>query len=203
MMVSGTACTVLRLTDRAWPRSISPPRPCPGRRRVASLIGSRPGPAAPRSGRSPIVARSPSGSVSRSAFSRIASSILSDAVRGRPCGRPSFRAWAIPARTRSRKISRSNSAKIASIPAMARPDGVVRSRASVSEIKPTPRSVNSPRVVIRSATDRPQRSSRQTTITSTSRRRAAISNDSRPGRSLEPEPMSSIDFATFQPRFLM
>ena len=31
-------------------------------------------------------------------------------VGGRPCGRPSFRAWAMPALTRSRRISRSNSA---------------------------------------------------------------------------------------------
>jgi transposase-like protein len=50
--------------------------------------------------------------------------------------------------------------QIASIPAIARPEGVVSSSASVIETKPAPRSVNSRSVGIRSATNRPQRSSR-------------------------------------------
>jgi len=61
------------------------------------------------------------------------------AVAGRPSRFPFSRACANPARVRSRRISRSNSAKIASRPAIARPAGVVRSRASVSDTKPTPR----------------------------------------------------------------
>ena len=52
------------------------------------------------------------------------------AVMGRPCGFPSFLAYSIPAFTRSRKISRSNSANTASIPVSALPLGVVRSSAS-------------------------------------------------------------------------
>ena len=59
------------------------------------------------------------------------SAARSPAVIGRPSRFPFCRACARPARVRSRKISRSNSAKIASSPAMARPAGVVRSRASV------------------------------------------------------------------------
>ena len=56
---------------------------------------------------------------------------------------------------------------------MARPAGVVRSSASVSETKPTPRCCSSWSVETRSATDRPQRSKRHTSTTSISRRRAA------------------------------
>ena len=52
---------------------------------------------------------------------------------------PFCRALANPARVRSRRISRSNSAKMFSSPAIARPAGVVRSSASVSDTKPTPR----------------------------------------------------------------
>ena len=55
-------------------------------------------------------------------------------VGGRPCRLPRLRAWAIPAFTRSRRMSRSNSAKSASSPAIARPTGVVKSKASVKEI---------------------------------------------------------------------
>ena len=62
---------------------------------------------------------------------------------------------------------------------MARPAGVVRSTASVSETKPTPRGSSSCSVANRSATDRPQRSNRHTSTTSISRRRAASSNFSR------------------------
>src|SRR5207247_5068425 len=62
----------------------------------------------------------------------------SPAVIGRPNRLPFGRAWANPARTRSRTMPLSNSAKTASSPAIARPAGVVRSRASVRETKPTP-----------------------------------------------------------------
>src|SRR6185437_11174551 len=78
---------------------------------------------------------------------------------------PFSRACASPARVRSRRISHSNSAKMASKPAMARPAGVVRSSASVSETKPTPRCSSSCRVASRSVTERPQRSSRHTRTT--------------------------------------
>src|SRR5262249_38393966 len=47
---------------------------------------------------------------------------------------------------------------------------VVRSSASVKETKPTPRCSSSWSVAIRSVTDRPQRSNRQTRTTSMSRR---------------------------------
>jgi hypothetical protein len=60
------------------------------------------------------------------------------AVSGRPSRFPFCRSCAKPDRVRSRKISCSNSAKIASRPAIARPAGVVRSSASVKETKPTP-----------------------------------------------------------------
>ena len=46
-------------------------------------------------------------------------------------------------------------ANTANIPAMARPLGVVRSRASVSDTKPTPRRSSSWRVATKSARDRP------------------------------------------------
>jgi len=52
---------------------------------------------------------------------------FNDAVGGLPSCFPFSRAWTSPVRTRSRKISLSNSAKTASNPAIARPDGVVRS----------------------------------------------------------------------------
>lgn len=106
------------------------------------------------------------------------------AVGGRPCGRPSLRAWAIPALTRSRRISRSNSAKTANNPASARPVGVVRSKASVKEMKPTSSSASAFRVPTRSANDRPHRSSRHTRMAAISRRRAACMSSSRCGRSL-------------------
>jgi hypothetical protein len=60
-----------------------------------------------------------------------------------------------PARVRSRRISFSNSANIASRRAIARPAGVVRSNASVSDTKPTPRCSSSWKVASRSVTDRP------------------------------------------------
>lgn len=59
---------------------------------------------------------------------------------------PFFLAWAIPALTRSRKISLSNSAKMASSPAIALPVAVVRSNAFVKEINPTPNPLSSLRV---------------------------------------------------------
>jgi hypothetical protein len=58
---------------------------------------------------------------------------LSAAVLGRPWGVPLAREWAIPALTRSRIMSRSNSANVDSIPAIARPDNVEESRDSVNE----------------------------------------------------------------------
>src|SRR2546428_6528155 len=76
---------------------------------------------------------------------------------------------------RSRIKSRSNSANTARKPAKARPAGVVRSRASVSETNPTPRAVSSCNVVIKSTRERPQRSSFQTRITSSWRCFAALS----------------------------
>ena len=82
------------------------------------------------------------------------------AVTGRPSRFPFSRACARPPRVRSRRISLSNSAKMASRPAMARPAGVVKSSASVRETNPTPRCSSSWRVASRSVTDRPQRSSR-------------------------------------------
>ena len=99
--------------------------------------------------------------------------LLRRAVGGRPCRRPARWACTIPAFTRSRRISRSNSAKTANSPARARPVEVVRSKASVREMKPTLSSVNSFNVVTRSASERPQRSKRHTRIASSSRRRAA------------------------------
>ncbi len=124
------------------------------------------------------------------AYNRLTCLLFRRAVGGRPCGRPSRRACAIPAFTRSRKISRSNSANTANNPASARPVDVVRSKASVSEIKPTPSSVSSFNIVTRSASERPQRSKRHTRIASSSRRRAAFNNSSRCKRSLAPEPPS-------------
>jgi len=53
-----------------------------------------------------------------------------------------------------------------SMPANARPLGVVRSRASLSDTKPTSTDDSSCKVVTRSTTERPQRSRRQTMITS-------------------------------------
>jgi hypothetical protein len=108
------------------------------------------------------------------------------AVFGRPNILPFFLAWARPARVRSRRISLSNSAKIANRPAIARPAGVVRSSASVSDTKPTPRCCSSCRVTSRSVTERPQRSRRQTSTTSISRRRAASSSCSRLVAALRP-----------------
>ena len=66
-----------------------------------------------------------------------------------------------------------NSAQIARSPAIARPVGVVKSKASLREIKPTPEACSSWSVPTRSGKDRPQRSKRQTTMASMARRRAA------------------------------
>src|ERR1035438_3509198 len=66
-------------------------------------------------------------------------------------------------------------AKTASSAAIARPAGVVRSRASFRETKSTPRWSSSWSVASKSATDRPQRSNRHPSTTSISRRRAAKS----------------------------
>ena len=105
---------------------------------------------------------------------------LAAAVGGRPSRLPCDRACAKPAR--SRRMSLSNSAKTESSPAIARPAGVVRSRASVTETKTTSSAVSSCNVDTRSATDRPHRSNRQTRTTSMSRRRAESISRSRIAR---------------------
>lgn len=94
---------------------------------------------------------------------------LPGAVGGRPSRVPCRRACAKPTRTRPRIMSRSNSANTESSIAIARPAGVVRSNASVTETKPAPSAVSSRNVDTRSATDRPHRSNRQTRTTSMSR----------------------------------
>ncbi len=98
----------------------------------------------------------------------------------------------MPAFMRSRMTSRSNSAKTEGIPAIARPDGVMRSSASLIEMKPIPSSVSSLSGATRSVSDLPQRSSRQTIITSISRRRAAFKSSSRCGLVFAPDPTSFI-----------
>jgi hypothetical protein len=130
---------------------------------------------------------------------RISAACLA-AVAGRPSRLPFCRACAKPARVRSPRISRSNAAKTASSPAIARPAGVVRSSASVSDTKPTPRCSSSCSVASRSVTDRPQRSRRHTSTTSISRRRAASSSFSRASRFAAPEPTSRTFTAMVQPR---
>ena len=80
---------------------------------------------------------------------------------------------------------------------MARPVGVVKSKASWSEINPTPSSWSSCSVLTRSTTDRPHRSKRQTTMASISRRRAARMRWSRCGRARPPDPTSVIVTALF------
>ncbi len=107
----------------------------------------------------------------------------------------------MPALTRSRRMSRSNSAKTASIPARALPLGVVRSSASLRETKPTLSDDNSCRVLTKSTRDRPQRSSRQTTTRSMARFRASTRSSSRFCRSDAPDPMSFTSTAISQPRF--
>ena len=96
------------------------------------------------------------------------------AVAGRPSLLPFCRAWVKPARVRSPRISRSNAAKTASSPAIARPAGVVRSSASVSGTKPTPRCSSSWSVASRSVTERPQRSSRQTSPKSRKKKKGTV-----------------------------
>jgi hypothetical protein len=78
--------------------------------------------------------------------------------------------------------------------------GVVMSKASVRETNPIPNSANSFKVTTRSGSERPHRSSRQTRIASTSRRRTAASNSSRFGRWRAPDPTSLISAAICQPR---
>jgi hypothetical protein len=87
-----------------------------------------------------------------------------------------------------------------SSPAMARPAGVVKSSASVSETNPTPRCSSSCSVLSRSVTERPQRSKRHTSTVSISRRRAASSSFSRASRCAAPEPTSLTCITTLQPR---
>src|SRR5262252_8907739 len=122
-------------------------------------------------------------------------------ARGRPWAFPRLRASVMPALIRSRIKSRSNSANTARKPAKARPAGVVRSRASVNETKPTPRAVSSCSVVIKSTSERPQRSSFHTRITSSFRCLAAVSSAWRFGRrSLAPDAISSTVAMMVQPR---
>jgi hypothetical protein len=82
-------------------------------------------------------------------------------ITGLPRCFPLSRASARPARIRSRTISCSKGANTDRRPAMARPVGVVRSSASVSDTKATPGSARSFRVTTRSTSERPHRSSRQ------------------------------------------
>ena len=128
------------------------------------------------------------------------SAVCRAAVAGRPKRLPFCRACAKPARVRSRRTSLSHSANTASSAAMARPAGVVRSKASVRETKPTPRWSSSWSVASRSVTDRPHRSSRHTSTTSISRRRAASRSFSRASRRVAPEFTSRTCKATVQPR---
>ena len=110
-----------------------------------------------------------------------------------------MRAWAIPAFTRSRRMSRSNSAKTASMPANALPLGVVRSIASLSETKPTWSAVSSWRVVTRSTRDRP---SDPAARPGSVRVHAVAPPDQifPLGRLRTPEPTSSTVMTMFHPR---
>jgi hypothetical protein len=130
-----------------------------------------------------------------------ASAAFVAAVEGRPRRFPLCRAWSKPARTRSRSMSCSNWANTDSMPAIALPVDVVRSRASVSDTKPTLMSLSSCSVVTRSINERPQRSSRHTRTTSISRRRAASISCWRCSRATAPEPTSLTCMATVHPRF--
>jgi hypothetical protein len=158
------------------------PRPVPA-------VSRRPAPAAPTSGRSRAAGRPPGGSPARPGAGGPPRPSVTPSAGGRG-GRPPSRAWALPARTRSRWTAPSNPAKTAAIPAGARPVGAVRPRASVGDTKPSFRSVGSPSATTGSAGDRPRRSGRRTPTASSSRRRAALRGDSRPGRSFAPEPTS-------------
>ena len=83
---------------------------------------------------------------------------------GRPApNRPRARAASSPARVRSSTSARSNSASAAKICRVRRPAAVVVSRPSVNDRNPTSRCSRSPIVSIRCRSDRPNRSSRQTT----------------------------------------
>ena len=75
--------------------------------------------------------------------SRFISGMSFAAVFGRPWGLPSFRARSIPAMTRSLRMSRSNSAKTASMPASALPLRRRQSSASLRETNPTSKALNS------------------------------------------------------------
>ena len=77
----------------------------------------------------------------------LAEPALPAAVGGWPSRLPCNRACAKPARTRSHTMSLSNAANTESSPAIARPAGVARSRASVTETKPTSSAVSSCKVL--------------------------------------------------------
>src|SRR3974390_3715983 len=83
---------------------------------------------------------------------------------------------------------------------MARRAGVVISRASVSDTKPTASWWSSCGVMTRSASERPHRSSRQTNTMSISRRRAASNMFSRASRCVAPEPTSRTCMTIVHPR---
>ena len=125
------------------------------------------------------------------------SSFLFAAVFGLPCRLPLLRASAIPAFTRSFNIERSNSAKTASIPAKAFPDGVVKSKDSFKETKQIPREFNSSSVVIRSARLLPNRSNLQTRIQSIFLCLANFKSSSRFGRLFAPDATSDISIFYF------
>jgi hypothetical protein len=82
--------------------------------------------------------------------SRAAAMISGVATTGRPPVRPRSRAAARPSRVPATMSSRMNSASAAKTWNTSRPPGVVVSRASCSEVNPTPRRRRSATVVIRS-----------------------------------------------------
>jgi len=108
----------------------------------------------------------------------------------RPPLRPRLAAAAIPALVRSRIRSRSNWPRAPKTWKISRPPGVVVSIASVSDRRPTPRASRAVTVSMRWVSDRPRRSSFQTTRTSSSRTYAIAA--ARPGLfAFAPEARSS------------
>ena len=125
---------------------------------------------------------------------------LPAAVGGRPSRLPCDRACAKPARTRSRIMSLSNSAKTESSPAIARPAGVVRSNASVTETNPH----QAPSVLATSTPDQgptgptdPIAKPEPHQCHAVARNRSAA----HASRATAPEPTSLHPSATVQPRF--
>jgi len=111
-------------------------------------------------------------------------------ARGRPPARPRARAAASPAIVRSWMRSRSNSASVAKMPNTSLPVAVVVSTSPVSTLSPTPRFCRSLTRPTTWVSERPMRSSFQTTRASASR--ATSSALAKPGRSVaRPEQTSS------------